>query len=124
MEGKEYSVAGSELFICPNLFNVKKKLSSLSKNDIYSLGVLLFYFRTGEVLFRYKNKVEMIITKMMYATDEFYEGRKLNYVSDEFKELINGMLDLIEEDRYDIKQVLEHSWLNQKFDLEKSKKDL
>ena len=82
------------------------------KNDIYSLGVLLFVITIGDFPYQrtsYSDEKYKYIIKKKY--DKFWEYFNNVEISDEFKDLINNLLSVTPSQRLSIEQILTHPWL-------------
>jgi serine/threonine protein kinase len=82
------------------------------KNDIFSLGVLLFVITIGKFPFdstTYSDDKYKFIIKGRY--NKFWEFFKDINISDEFKDLINNLLNLTPNKRLSIDEILKHPWL-------------
>ena len=82
------------------------------KNDIFSLGVLLFVITIGEFPFEsatYSDEKYKFIIKGQY--DRFWKYFNHIDVSDEFKDLINGLIRLNPSKRLTTEEILKHPWL-------------
>ena len=103
----------SPYFIAPE---VGKQPYDGHKVDIFSLGVLLLYLRTGfDVFTVHQNKVYNCIKDHKF--DFFWEiiefkNRDLD-LTPEFKDLINSMLEYNYKIRPDISYVLNHPWFDE-----------
>ena len=95
---------------------VNKKLYDGKKVDIFSLGVMLLHLITGKQIFEvYKERVHSFIKKRQY--EKFWKIIELDNkeieLSPEFKDLVNSMLDYNYKNRPDIKDILNHPWLDE-----------
>ena len=82
------------------------------KNDIFSLGVLLFVITIGDFPFKtanYSDEKYKFIIKGRYSN--FWEFFNYIDITDEFKDLINSLLSLNPSKRLSIEKILEHSWI-------------
>ena len=82
------------------------------KNDIYSLDALLFVITIGEFPYEIASfsddKYRYIIKKNYNRFWEYFNDIE---ISDEFKDLINGLICITPSQRFNIEQILEHPWL-------------
>jgi hypothetical protein len=107
-------IVGKILYISPErhraIFNKSASYSAF-KDDIYSLGIILFSISTGCSLFdnkiSWENKLEMIKDGSWYTS----EDNIMSDLSDDCKHLIKNILKL-EESRYSLEDILQHPWLN------------
>ena len=82
------------------------------KNDIYSLDALLFVITIGEFPYEiasFSDDKYRYIIKKNY--NRFWEYFNVIEISDEFKDLINGLICITPSQRFNIEQILEHPWL-------------
>ena len=104
---------GTSCYMAPEM---NKKLYDGKKVDIFSLGVLLLYMRTGKQVFEiHKEKVLNFIKKKQY--DKFWfvieKGNPELHLTHEFKDLIISMLDYNPNNRPDISDIFNHPWLDE-----------
>ena len=82
------------------------------KNDIFSLGVLVFVITVGAFPF---HKASLSDEKYKYIIKRNYRRfwECFNYIelSDEFKDLINNLICIKPSQRMEIDQILEHPWI-------------
>ena len=97
------SVVGSVLYVAPEVL----QQNYTKKCDVWSLGVMIFFFVGGYPPFLGldDNGTKIKILSMKYEFKEGFEN-----ASEEVKDLISHCL-VREEDRYTIDQVLEHPWI-------------
>ena len=84
------------------------------KNDVFSLGVLLFGITIGNFPFQrasYSDEKYKFIIKKNYK--RFWEYFDYIYISEEFKDLINNLICITPSQRLSIEQILVHPWLTQ-----------
>ena len=82
------------------------------KNDIFSLGVLLFVITIGAFPFEsttYSDEKYKFIIKGRYR--QFWEFFNDIDTSEEFKDLINSLLSLNPSKRLSINEILNHPWI-------------
>lgn len=92
---------------------MNKKIYDGKKVDIFSLGVLLLYMRTGKKVFEiHKEKVLNFIKKKQY--EKFWiiieNGKTELILTPEFKDLIISMIAYNPKNRLDISDILNHPW--------------
>ena len=97
------SVVGSVLYVAPEVL----QQNYTKKCDVWSLGVMIFFFVGGYPPFLGLDDsgTKIKILSMKYEFKEGFEN-----ASEEVKDLISHCL-VREEDRYTIDQVLEHPWI-------------
>ena len=82
------------------------------KNDIFSLGVLLFVITIGRFPFEKSNysdrKYRLIMNKKYEEFWCYYQGYNL---TDEFKDLINNLLCYDPSERFTIDEISQHLWI-------------
>ncbi len=105
---------GTRHYAAPEILAGKKYDGK--KVDIFSLGVLLLYMRTGKQVFEiHKEKVLNFIKKKQY--DKFWfvieKGNPELHLTHEFKDLIISMLDYNPNNRPDISDIFNHPWLDE-----------
>ena len=108
-----HSFSGTTMFYCaPETRRAFTKGFNGVKNDIFSLGVLLFVITVGSFPFERTSctdeKYKYIMRRNYKRFWEFFNYIK---ISDEFKDLINNMICLNPAQRLDLSQILEHPWL-------------
>ena len=94
---------GTAYYVAPEIL----KGDYTEKCDIWSAGVILYIFLSGDPPFNGPND-SAIYSKISQMKFSFPE-KKWKNVSNEAKDLITHML-APEKDRYDAKQVLSHPW--------------
>ena len=95
---------GTAYYVAPEIL----KGSYTEKCDIWSAGVILYIFLSGDPPFNGPNDKAIYnkISQMKFS----YPEKKWSKISNEAKDLINHMI-APEKERYDAKQVLSHPWL-------------
>jgi serine/threonine protein kinase len=94
---------GTPAYIAPEI--IRKKGYSGFKADVWSLGVLLYAMVYGAMPFK-ANNIDGLHEKILTRDCDLSDTS----VSPEAKELIEGMLTLIPEDRMSLDQVANHHW--------------
>ena len=82
------------------------------KNDIFSLGILLFVITIGDFPYQrasYSDEKYKYIIKKKY--DKFWEFFNYIEISGEFKDLINNLISVTPSQRLSIDKILSHPWL-------------
>ena len=95
---------------------IGKKPYDGQKVDIFSLGVLLLYMKTGKQIFEiHKDKIYKFIKKRKYESFWYIieSGNKNLKFTPEFKDLINSMLDYDYKKRPEIADILNHSYFDE-----------
>ena len=95
---------GTAYYVAPEIL----KGSYTEKCDIWSAGVILYIFLSGDPPFNGPNDKAIYnkISQMKFT----YPEKKWSKISNEAKDLINHMI-APENERYNAKQVLSHPWL-------------
>ncbi|EAY23740.1 CAMK family protein kinase [Trichomonas vaginalis G3] len=94
---------GSPIYSAPEIIQRKAYDGRLS--DVWSLGVILFGIVTGEHPWRTENTSAML-SQIIHGEFTFP-----SYLSDDCKDLISKMLVLEPSQRWTLKQVLGHPWI-------------
>ena len=91
------------------------------KGDVFSLGVTLYFMYFKKTPWERENDektINIIVLKEMHKQilddqvfDMIFDQANDVYISDSAKNLIKNMMQLEEEDRYDIDQVMKHPYL-------------
>ena len=118
--GKEdnfiYEYKGSEIYSSPEVRNRNMNGYDGIKNDIFSLGVLLFVITIGRFPFEKSNysdrKYRLIMNKKY---DDFWSYYEQYNLTDEFKHLINNLLCYDPSERFTIDEILQHLWIKMFF---------
>lgn len=94
---------------------VKNSLNSFNgiKNDLFSLGVLLFVLTLGEFPFQNASKKDfrysLIIREKYSKFWEKYKGKIM--LSEEFKDLVNKLICFNVDKRIGVDEILKHPWM-------------
>ena len=110
--GKIYSISGTKHYASPEVYTSATKGYSGEKNDIFSLGVLLFVLITGVFPFEKPSAVDptyKLIIKNDY--EGFWSKNKFNFCSNEFRDLFFKMIKYLPKDRISLKEIKEHPFL-------------
>ena len=103
---------GTNIYCAPETRKAFVKGFDGVKNDIFSLGVLLFVITIGDFPFgraSYSDEKYKFIIKKNY--NRFWEYFSNIEISEEFKDLINNLICVTPSQRLDIEQILEHPWM-------------
>ena len=106
-----FNFCGSVIYSGPEIRRAYKGYDGI-KNDIYSLGMLLFVITIGDFPFHkasFSDEKYKYIIKKNY--DRFWECFKGLEISDEFKDLINKLICITPNQRLEIDKILEHPWV-------------
>ena len=95
---------GTAYYVAPEIL----KGSYTEKCDIWSAGVILYIFLSGDPPFNGPN--DKVIYSKISQMKFTYPEKKWSKISNEAKDLINHMI-APENERYNAKQVLSHPWL-------------
>ena len=104
--------SGTPRYSSPDVLHAYTKGYDGRKNDIFSLGVLLFVITIGDFPFNsatYSDDKYKFIIKKKY--DRFWEYFNYIEISDEFKDLINKLICSNPAKRLSIDEILQHPWL-------------
>ena len=107
-----HKFAGSNIYCAPETRKAYTKGFDAVKNDIFSLGVLLFVITIGEFPFTnasFSDEKYKYIVKKNY--ERFWDFFNIIEISEEFKDLINNLINLNPSQRLDIEQILNHPWI-------------
>lgn len=107
-----YDYKGSEIYCSPEVRNRNMNGYDGIKNDIFSLGVLLFVITIGRFPFEKSSysdrKYRLIMNKKYEEFWCYYQGYNL---TDEFKDLINNLLCYDPSERFTIDEISQHLWI-------------
>lgn len=104
--------SGTPNYSSPDVRHAFTKGYDGRKNDIFSLGVLLFVVTIGEFPFEsttYSDEKYKFIIKGRY--NKFWEFFNNIEISDEFKDLINSLISLNPAKRLSTDEILKHPWI-------------
>ena len=107
-----HKFAGSNIYCAPETRKAYTRGFDAIKNDIFSLGVLLFVITIGDFPFintSFSDEKYKFIIKKNY--ERFWEFFNNIEISDEFKDLINNLIGLNPSQRFTIDQILDHPWV-------------
>ena len=103
---------GSEKYCAPETKLAYTKGFDGIKNDVFSLGILLFGITIGNFPFHrasYSDEKYKFIIKKNYK--RFWEYFDYIEISEEFKDLINNLICVTPSQRLSIEKILSHPWL-------------
>ena len=114
--GKEdnflFEYKGSDIYASPEVKNKNVNGYDGIKNDIFSLGVLLFVLTVGRFPFErscyFDRKYRLI---MMKKYDDYWSYYHQYNLSDEFKDLMNHIFCYDPSERLTIEEILDHRWI-------------
>ena len=104
--------SGTPKYSSPDIRHAFTKGYDGIKNDIFSLGVLLFVITIGDFPFEtatYSDERYKFIIKGKF--NKFWEFFNYIDISNEFKDLINSLISLTPAKRLSIEEILKHPWL-------------
>ena len=104
--------SGTPIYSSPDVRLAFTKGYDGIKNDIFSLGVLLFVITIGEFPFEsanYSDDKYKFIIKGRYP--KFWENFNKFDISNEFKDLINRLLSLNPSKRLTTDEIIKHPWI-------------
>ena len=107
-----HKFAGSDFYCAPETRKAYTKGFDAKRNDCFSLGVLLFVITIGNFPFSkasYSDEKYKYIVKKNY--ERFWDFFNDIEISEEFKDLINNLINLDPLQRLNVDQILEHPWI-------------
>ena len=116
-EGKGYmrTYVGSLMYMAPEIHE-KKPYQGVSV-DLFALGVILFTMRSGHQPFKVKaNKDDALYRYFTeHRLDQFWkimgQNKAANHFSNEFKDIVNTMLDYYPAKRLMMADLIAHPWM-------------
>ncbi len=110
---------GSRCFRAPEV--IEGNGTNFSAADVYSMGVILYTLKAGELPFLEMKEEETqglsCLVKFVTDRSAFWNEKEerygVGYFSDEFIELINGMLDFDAEKRWTLEEIKASKWYNE-----------
>lgn len=109
---------GTEKYMAPEL--LYKKSYDAKKVDVFAAGVILFVMYSGYPPFNTATQHCQFYSKFVKDNNKFWnfhssQGKHRQY-SQQFKDLVNSMIDIDFTKRPTFEEILQHSWLNDKVD--------
>jgi len=105
------TIAGSPAYVAPEVLS-KKPYDY--RCDYWSLGVCLYLLLSAELPFQHK---ELFATFELIKKGEFsFKAASWKAISEEAKDLINGLLVTEPDYRLNKTQILKHPWVNGSFE--------
>ena len=104
--------SGTPIYSSPDVRLAFTKGYDGIKNDVFSLGVLLFVITIGEFPFEtatYSDEKYKFIIKGRF--NQFWEFFNYIEISEEFKSLINSLISLTPAKRLSVDEILKHPWI-------------
>ncbi|KAJ5157744.1 uncharacterized protein N7482_008844 [Penicillium canariense] len=105
------TLCGTPNYIAPEVLD-KSKGGHTQKVDIWSLGVICFAMLTGYPPFQSKTQEEIYrkVRNLTYVWPK--ESEHSNFIPEEAKDLVSACLNLIDEERPDPDDIVEHPFFN------------
>lgn len=107
---------GSAFYRAPEI--LENNCTNFSAADIYSAGIVLFTMKAGEFPFFERDDGKVIHYDLFISDNKLFWENKVssrknkNCFSEDFKELINGMLAADPDRRYKIRDIKSSNWYN------------
>ncbi|KAJ5708542.1 hypothetical protein N7488_008343 [Penicillium malachiteum] len=105
------TLCGTPNYIAPEVLD-KSKGGHTQKVDIWSLGVICFAMLTGYPPFQSKTQEEIYkkVRSLTYVWPKDSENH--NHIPEEAKDLVSACLNLVDEERPDPDDIVEHTFFN------------
>ncbi|KAF7712863.1 Uncharacterized protein PECH_001983 [Penicillium ucsense] len=105
------TLCGTPNYIAPEVLD-KSKGGHTQKVDIWSLGVICFAMLTGYPPFQSKTQEEIYkkVRSLTYVWPK--ESESTNFIPEEAKDLVSACLNLVDEERPDPDDIVEHAFFN------------
>ncbi|KAJ5222927.1 uncharacterized protein N7469_009167 [Penicillium citrinum] len=105
------TLCGTPNYIAPEILD-KSKGGHTQKVDIWSLGVIFFAMLTGYPPFQSKTQEEIYkkVRNLTYVWPK--ESDHSNFIPEEAKDLVSACLNLVDEERPDPDDIVEHPFFN------------
>ena len=107
-----HNKSGTPMYSSPDVRLAFTKGYDGIKNDIFSLGVLLFVITIGDFPFEsptYSDEKYKFIIKKRY--NQFWDYYNYIDISEEFKDLINNLISMTPSKRLTTDEILKHPWI-------------
>lgn len=112
MNPEEISFVGTPYYIAPEIIN--RNCNDLRQCDVWSIGIILFFFAVGYHPFSGSKKEEIlsnIINGKLEFEEEYWKDK-----SEELRDLITRLLEFEPNERIGLKEALSHSFFKKKND--------
>ncbi len=120
---KNNTFAGTpQVYMSPEI--LYKKPYDARKTDIFSAGVVLFILRTKKIPFEYATPFSSNYSLLVKNPQKFWRKFERFDLSEDFKNLIEGMLRLSPEKRLSIKDVINSDWMTKNCDENQARKQM
>jgi calcium-dependent protein kinase len=102
---RKHEIIGTSFYIAPEAIKGKYSL----KNDLWSVGVILYIMLCGSPPFKGSNEKEVLsrVATGVYEMSQPAWGR----VSEPAKDLVRGLLQKDPRHRYDVSRAMRHPWI-------------
>jgi len=105
------SLVGTHSYLAPEILSPSKRAKGYTKKvDSWSLGCILFILLGGYPPFSSEDPDHDLDTLIMKGSFTFHEERWA-HISENAKELVQGLLTVNEEDRLSVSEALEHPFI-------------
>ena len=110
-----YSWRGTDIYSCPETLKCNSKGYNGYKNDIFSLGVLLFILIVGCFPFNScssnDKRYKLIIHKKFDEFWKIFQTKTKFELSQELKDLINNLICYNPNERLSLQEIKNHPWI-------------
>jgi len=107
-----YNYKGSDIYASPEVKSRNMNGYDAIKNDIFSLGVLLFVITVRLFPFERTSYSDRKYKLIMYKKyNDFWSCYQQFEFSNEFKDLINHLICYDPSERFSIEEILDHQWI-------------
>ena len=119
-DGKKNStfVGSPQVYMAPEIH--LRKTYDAKKADVFSAGIVIFILITKKFPFGYCKIGDRRYDEFVKSPEVFWRRYKDFNFSEEFKILINGMIECNPKKRFTMQEVLNSDWVNLKCDKEKA----
>lgn len=119
----DYIIAGTPGFIDPDLFLKKSSKFESSKIDVFSLGIILYFYLFGKYPYQGKNKIEILErNKNGYFLPEKFDDMITDVKCEKAYDLLMRMTEVKLNRRISIQEALSHPFF-EKMGEDKSRND-